>query len=149
MVGPGMAKKLALGFLWAASPLMLVIFSFGTSVGEGVACLLVVLFPVALIILGAERNGKLGPLVWPISVFAIVLIVGFFSMFMLAGQVSEGPWLWGVPLSSAIQFYFVFLVPLLLISLTYGFTFDRFGLRQNELDDLRRRFGQNSGVQKK
>ena len=43
-------------------------------------------------------------------------------------------------MAGAIQFYVVFLLPYLLVSLAYALTFERFGLRQKDLDSLRKRF---------
>jgi hypothetical protein len=135
-----MAKRFALIFLGITPPVILLTFVIGTSIGEIVFALLGILFPIALMVLGAERGGKLGPLFVPLVVFALVMALGVVGMLILRGQVVDGPWLFGLPMAGAIQFYFVFLVPFLLVSLTYGLTFDRFGLRQSELDALRRKF---------
>jgi hypothetical protein len=135
-----MAKRFALVFLAAAPPVMLLTFVFGTSFGEVVFALLGMLFPIGLMMLGAQREGKLGPLFMPLLVFAIIMGAGVIGMLIYRGQVEEGPWLFGLPMAGAIQFYFVFLVPFLLVSLAYGLTFERFGLRQSDLDALRSKF---------
>ena len=135
-----MAKRSALFFLGIAPPVILLTFVFGTFVGEVIFALLGILFPIGLIVLGAQRGGKLGPLLVPIVVFSLVMALGVIGMIALRGHVVDGPWLFGLPLAGAIQFYLVFLVPFVLVSLAYGLTFERFGLRQSDLDALRSRF---------
>jgi hypothetical protein len=136
-----MAKRFALVFLGVAPPVMLLTFVFGTTIGEIVFAMLGILFPIGLMVLGAQREGKLGPLFAPLLIFAIIMGVGVIGMLIFRGQVEDGPWLFGLPMAGAIQFYFVFLVPFLLVSLAYGLTFERFGLRQSDLDALRSKFG--------
>jgi len=46
----------------------------------------------------------------------------------------------GLPLATAVQLYGLFLAPLFLVAFAYALTFDRFGLRRDELASLRRRF---------
>jgi prepilin signal peptidase PulO-like enzyme (type II secretory pathway) len=135
-----MAKRFALFFLGIAPPVILLTFVFGTAIGEVVFALLGILFPIALMVLGAQRKGKLGPLFLPLLAFVLIMVLGVVGMLIFRGQVVDGPWLFGLPMAGAIQFYFVFLVPFLLVSLAYGLTFERFGLRQRDLDALRSRF---------
>jgi hypothetical protein len=61
-------------------------------------------------------------------------------VFALRGQVEEGPWLLGLPIAAAIQLYGIGLLPLPLVCLAYALSFDRYGLRQEQLEDLGRRF---------
>ncbi|MCP4199485.1 MAG: hypothetical protein GY762_20245 [Proteobacteria bacterium] len=138
-----MAKRFALVFLGVAPPVMLLTFVFGTTIGEIVFAMLGILFPIGLMVLGAQREGKLGPLFAPLLVLALIMGVGVIGMLMYRGQVVDGPWLFGLPMAGAIQFYLVFLVPFLLVSLAYGLTFERFGLRQSDLDALRSKFGKD------
>ena len=135
-----MAKRYALIFLGGAPPVILLTFVFGTTIGEVAFALLGILFPIAIMVLGAQRGGKLGPLLVPLSVFAAIMVLGVIGMLVFAGRVEDGPRLFGLPMAGAIQFYVVFLLPFLLVSLAYAFTFERFGLRQKDLDALRRRF---------
>ncbi len=122
---------------------MLLAFVAGTPAGEVLFALLAVAFPVALIALGAQRHGSLGPLVWPLATLLFILEVGFAAMLVLRGSIATAPWLGGLPLAAAVQFYGLFLLPLVLVSFAYAWTFERFGLRQKDLDELRRRFGGN------
>lgn len=136
-----MARKAALIFLTVASPIIVLAFLFGTAAGDVVFSLLAVAFPIALIALGAAgRRGGLGPLAGPLAGLLLFLEALVIAMLALRGQVLDGPWLLGLPLATAIQFYGLFLAPLFYVALLYALTFERFGLRQEDLDDLRRRF---------
>lgn len=135
-----MARRIALGFLAASSPLVLLTFLVRIPAGEVIFAVLATAFPVALIALGAHRTGRLGPLLWPLAVLLLILEAGLVAMLVFRGQVLELPWVGGLPLATAVQFYGLFLLPLALVSLSYAWTFDHFGLRQEDLDELRRRF---------
>ncbi len=136
-----MTRRAALAFLACSSPAILLAFVAGTPAGDVVFALLAMAFPVALIALGAQRRGSLGPLLWPLAALALVLEGCIVAMLMLRGQVLAASWFGGLPLAAAVQFYGLFLLPLFIVSLAYAWTFERFGLRQEDLDDLRRRFG--------
>ncbi len=135
-----MARRAALAFLALSSPAILLAFAAGTPAGEVAFALLAVAFPVALIALGAQRRGALGPLRWPLAALVLILEACVVAMLLLRGSVLTAPWLGGLPLAAAVQFYGLFLLPLALVSLAYAWTFERFGLRQEDLDELRRRF---------
>lgn len=136
-----LAQRAALAFLAFASPAMLLVFVAGTPAGDVLFAVLAVAFPVALIALGAQRHGALGPLRWPLAALLLILEVDILVMLALRGSILTSPWLGGLPLAAAVQFYGLFLLPLVLVSFAYAWTFERFGLRQEELDELRRRFG--------
>ncbi|MCP4662336.1 MAG: hypothetical protein GY856_43615 [bacterium] len=135
-----MAKRLALVLLAISSPGMLVTFVWRTAAGEVLFSLLAVIFPLALIALGAQKRGRLGPLLAPLAVVTLHLLAGVVAMLALRGRVLDGPWLWGLPLAAAILVYGIFLLPLLLVSLSYALSFERYGLRAEDLEQLRRRF---------
>ncbi len=135
-----MAKRFALAFLAVSSPLILLAFLFPIPGAELVFAVLSVAFPIALIVLGAEHRGRLGPLRVPLIGLVVFLELCVAGMLVLRGEVAGGPWIGGLPMAAAIQFYGLFLVPLVFVSLAYALTFERFGLRQDDLDELRRRF---------
>ncbi len=135
-----MARRIALGFLAVSSPLILLTFLVQVPAGEVLFALLATAFPVALIVLGAHRGGRLGPLLWPLVLLLLILEACLLAMLAFRGQILDLPWVGGLPAATAVQFYGLFLLPLALVSLSYAWTFDRFGLRQEDLDDLRRRF---------
>lgn len=139
-----MARRAALFFLACSSPALLLAFATGTPAGDVAFALLGTAFPVALIALGAQRRGSLGPLLWPLVALLLILEAAFVVMLALRGGVLTSPWVGGLPLATAVQFYGLFLLPLVLVSLAYAWTFERFGLRQEDLDELRRRFGSDA-----
>lgn len=126
-----MAYRLALALLALASLAALLAFCLG---GSWLAVLAGALFPVSLIILGAARGGHLGRLAVPILILGIVLAVGLaLAVFLPEG----GPDVLGLPLGTVLMIFGVVPVPLLLTCLAYAFTFDRAGLRQEDLDRVR------------
>jgi len=135
-----MAKRLSLLYLAASSPLILLSLLVAAPMGDMLFAVLVVAFPVALIVLGAEHRGGLGPLRVPLFVLLVYLEACVVAMLLLRGQVTEAPWVGGLPLATAIQLYGVFLAPMVFVALFYALTFERFGLRREDLDELRRRF---------
>ncbi len=148
-----MARRASLAFLALSSPAILLTFVAGTVAGEVVFALLAAAFPVALIALGAQRRdsshlspsgGTLGPLLWPLVALVVVLEGCVIAMLVLRGSVLTAPWFGGLPLAAAVQFYGLFLLPLGLVAFAYAWTFERFSLRQEDLDELRRRFEADS-----
>ncbi len=135
-----MTLRAILAFLAVSSLLILVAFVLGGPVAESVFALLAAVFPVALIALGAQRDGRLGPLLWPLVALTAILVGCVGAMLLLRGRLLGGPWFGGLPLVTAVQVYGLFLLPLGLVSLAYAWTFESFGLRQKDLDELRRRF---------
>ncbi len=138
-----MAQRVALFLLGISSPLILLTFIVGTAAGEWLFAVLAMIFPVALITLGAQRQGQLGPLAWLFGTLASFLVACVVVMLVWRGQILQAPWLGGLPLTTAVQVYGLFLSPLVLVSLAYAWTFESRGLRQDDLDDLRRRFGRD------
>ncbi len=136
-----MARRVALAFLALSSPAMLLALVAGTLAGEVIFTLLAAAFPVALSALGAQRHGSLGPLLWPLAALLLILEAGMVAMLVLRGSILTAPWLGGLPLAMAVQVYGLFLLPLALVSLAYAWSFERFGLRREDLDELRWRFG--------
>jgi hypothetical protein len=139
------ARRIALLFLALASPLLLVLFLIPGPFAETVFAALVMAYPVALIALAVARQGRLGPLGLPLVGLLILLEGCAVGMLLLRGRVLDGPWLGGLPLAAAIQLYGLFLAPLLLVALAYALTFDRFELRQQDLERLRKHISNRAG----
>lgn len=133
-----MARRLSLVFLAVASPLTLLLFAAPWTGAETVFTVLVMAYPVALIAFAVSRNGRLGPLAIPLLLLLILLEACAVGMLALRGHVPTAPWIGGLPLAAAIQLCGVWLAPLLLVALAYALTFDRYELRQEDLDRLRR-----------
>jgi hypothetical protein len=133
-----MAKRLALLFLALSSPLILVSFFWQHFLSEVLFSLLVVLFPVVLMVVGAARGGRLGPTGAPLWCLALLLVGCGLGMLLLRGHAADGPWLGGLPLAAALQIYGLWLAPLGLVALAYALTFESFALRESDLENLRR-----------
>lgn len=131
-----MARKLSLVFLAIASPVMLVLFFMPWPFAEVLFTLLVMGYPVALIVVAVGRREGVGPLGLPLLALLIFLEACAIGMLFLRGHVTDAPWFGGLPLAAGIQLYGLFLTPLLLVALTYALTFDRFELKQDDLDRL-------------
>ncbi|MFC1671114.1 hypothetical protein ACFL20_12055 [Spirochaetota bacterium] len=129
-------KKAALIFIALSSPVMLVTFFIPHEAGGVVFSILTAAFPIALIIVGASRKGSLGPLKLPLLIFFLLLEGCMIAMLVLRGQVLNSPWIGGFPAAAAIQIYGMWLIPLALVSLAYGLTFDSFSLREEDLAEL-------------
>lgn len=135
-----MAHRCALALLVAASVAALLAFCVGGTMGLWLAVLAGALFPVSLIALGAARDGRLGRLVVPILILGLVLAAGLaLAVFLPEG----GPDVLGLPLGTALMIFVVVPVPLLLTCLAYAFTFDRLGLRPEDLDRVRKAKGED------
>jgi hypothetical protein len=132
-----MTKRIVLAVLGPCSGLILVSFFLGEPVGTLLFALLAVAFPVGLIAVGAARNGRLGPLAWPLGLLLLVLEAAMVGMIVLRGRLLELPWVGGLPLAAAIQLYGMWLLPLALVGLAYALTFDSFTLTEEDLRKFR------------
>ena len=93
------------------------------------------LFPVALIALGAARAGRLGPLKIPLLLLGLVLGGVLATLLLLPdGGPDAGP----LPLGTALMLFVLIPVPLVLVSWAYAATFDRWFLREEDLERIRR-----------
>ncbi len=131
-----MVRKLSLVFLAVASPVMLGLFFLPWAWAEVVFAVLVMGYPVALIVVAVSRNGRAGALGIPLLALLIFLEACAVGMLMFRGRVLDGPWVGGLPIAAAIQLYGLFLTPLIFVALTYALTFDRFEMREEDLDRL-------------
>lgn len=131
-----MARKVSLVFLAIASPVMLGLFFMPWPWAEVLFSVLVMGYPVALIVVAVGRRGGVGPLGLPLLALLVFLEACAIGMLLLRGHVTDAPWFGGLPLAAAIQLYGLFLTPLLLVALAYALTFDRFEIREEDLDRL-------------
>ncbi len=138
-------RTFSLGFLTVASVAILAVFvAPGWASGGVVFVGLASMFPVGLMVLGAQRDGRLGPVAPVLAALLVVLLGTAAAMLMLRDTVETGPWLWGMPLATAFQLVGLFVVPLMIVSWGYAWTFDRWALRDEDLTELRRRFGRRA-----
>ena len=131
------AKELALIILTLSSPILLVTFFFDGELAQVVFCFLVMTFPLALMVLGASRNGQIGSLKWALAVLWIVLETSVLSILAL-GLSGRDLWIGAVPLATAVMLCGIWLTPLVLVALAYAWTFSRSGLSPKELEKVRR-----------
>ena len=91
-------------------------------------------FPIALIALGAARKGRRG-LGLPLALLWLLLAVGLAAVLALP---AGGPDVAGLPLATALMIFVLVPVPLLGLGLLYALSFDRLGVREEDLDRMRR-----------
>ncbi|HEX4959590.1 MAG TPA: hypothetical protein VF173_02030 [Thermoanaerobaculia bacterium] len=127
-----MAHRLALVLLALAAPASLLAFGAGwPRVGALAGG---VLLPVALMILGAARRGRLGRLWLPLLFTTLVFAGGWAAILTLP---HGGPDVAGLPLATALMIFVLVPVPLLVTGLAYALTFDRLGLAAADLERVR------------
>jgi len=119
-----------------ASPLVLVSFCFSGFYAELMFTVLAMGYPVALITLAVARDGQIGVLAVPMLLLGLILEVSALAMLYLQGRVMDGPWIGGMPLGMAVQLYGLWLAPLPIVALAYALTFDRFELREDDLQKI-------------
>jgi len=130
-----MVRRSALIFLGLASPALLACGWFSGLAADLLFLVLVMAFPGVLISLAVARKGRLGPLMVPMVVLTLVLEICGVAMLFLRGRVLESAWLGAWPMAAGIEIYGLWLVPLGVVGLAYGWTFDRWELTN---EDLRR-----------
>jgi hypothetical protein len=131
-----LAHRPALLLLALAAPAALLAFCVELPFGPWLAAMAAgAAFPVALIALGAARNGRLG---WwlrgAILLFGLLLGAGLLAVF---GLPQGGPGVLGLPAGTAIMIFVLVPVPLLLLGGLYAAGFDRSVLRPEDLDRVR------------
>jgi hypothetical protein len=92
---------------------------------------------VAVMVLGAERRGRLGALGPVFALVFLVLVVGLGAALVLPDATdAAGLWL-GLPPRAAIVVYGVGLLPFLVLPLAYALTFERQSLSPDDWARLR------------
>lgn len=157
-------RRLALGFLAAASPAVLLASFAGGPAAAWTFALLTAAFPVALMALGAlgpirasaggpirssaagpvrsdgSSRGALGRAVWALAAL-LLLAEGTAAGVLLLGGSGTGASLAGFPLATVILVAGVWLLPLPLATLAYAWCFDETGITSEHLAGLRGRAG--------
>jgi hypothetical protein len=127
--------RFALILLALAASAALAAFAFGSPAAPWLAAFGGATFPVALIALGASRNGRLEGLGVPLGALWLLLAGGLAAALALPGG---GPDVAGLPLATALMIFVLVPVPLLGLSLLYAVSFGRHGLREEDLERMRR-----------
>lgn len=138
-----LARAGSLLFLALASCALVVTSFVPGRLGELDFAFLALLFPLALMVLGASRGGRLGPVLRPVLILAAILGATLFSMLVLHHRGDGASLVFGLPSGLVLLLLGFFLLPLIVVSWGYARTFDRWGLRDDDLRTLRRRFGRS------
>jgi len=130
-----LARSSALVLLALAALAALAAFGFGPPLAPWLAAFAGASLPVALIALGALRQGRLGALALPLILLWVLLAGGLAAILILP---HGGPDVLGLPLATAIMIFVLVPVPLIGLGLLYAARFDRHGLREEDLERMRR-----------
>jgi len=136
-------KRAGLVFLGLAAPVLVAVQLVSGPGWLGVLfAVLSVLFPVALISLGAARGGRLArPVAWILVLLTLVLEGAAAGVLALSGALA--PRIAGLPPAAVAEIAGVWLLPLPLVALGYAFTFRRTGPTREDLRRLRARLGRS------
>jgi hypothetical protein len=143
-----LAHRLALVLLALAAPAVLLAFCVSGLAGPWIGAIAAmsggVVLPLALMVLGAARRGRLGHLWLPLLGTALVFAAGWWAILALP---HGGPDVLGLPLATALMIFVLIPLPLAVTGLAYALTFDRLGLTPKALERVRaaRRPGSRAG----
>jgi hypothetical protein len=133
-----MAHRVALVLLALAAPAALLAFCVSWQAGPWIGAVAAisggVLLPLALMVLGAARRGRLGRLWLPPLATALVFAAGWWAILALP---HGGPDVGGLPLATALMIFVLIPLPLVVTGLAYALTFDRLGLTPEDLERVR------------
>lgn len=130
-----MAHRAVLFLLSLCAPAALLAFCVDVPALRWVGALAVTTFPVALIALGAARGGRLHGVRGPLIVLWIVL-AGSFAL--LLGLRHGGPDVLGLPLGLVVMLFVLVPIPFALVCWAYAARFNRFVLREDDLERIRK-----------
>lgn len=116
---------------------------WGGPVSEAVFLAVVAAFPGVLITVGVCRNGTPGPLILPLVILVLVLEGSAFGL-LLMNRVPGFSATTGVGWPLAVMVVGLWVVPLILVTVSYAATFDRWIL---SADDLRQFDERRRGVE--
>lgn len=137
-------RELLAAVLGLASLLLLVLLLVPGGSGARAFAFLASGFPVGLMALGALRQRQLGRLAPVLLVLLLLLEAAVAAILLLSGEppawAARGSVL-GLPPATVALLAGLWLLPLPLVVLAYGLTFDRTGITPEDLEGLRTRFG--------
>lgn len=122
-------KRLSLGFLGLASPLLLLALLLGGAWMTWLFATLSMLVPVALIALGAARPGAGAPPWRALLALAMLLEAGAIGLPLLAGNPAR---IAGLPPATLWMLVLLGLAPLVLVASAFALDFDRFSGRNED-----------------
>lgn len=131
----GTLHRAALAVLAVSSPLALAALLWRGPAGAAVLAFVTASLPVALMALGAAGRVPDRRLAWLFGALLAVLGAASLGVLALSGRGADGS---GFPPAAIVQVVGLWLIPLPLAALGYALTFDRAGLRRDDLAALRR-----------
>jgi hypothetical protein len=140
----GGMKRFALGACFAATLGMAVVYASAFLAGGAPAVMVPVMIVsiatlmIALMAVGAARDGRLGRLKWPLASAWLIVVAGFGIALVLPAETPLMPRiLLGLPRRAAVIMYGIGLLPLIAMPFAYAWTFDDATLSEADLQRLR------------
>jgi hypothetical protein len=139
-----MAKRLALAVLVAAA--LAIAAAYATAFLPGGApawapwpmALGIPAALVAVMVLGAARDGRVGRLAIPFAFSAVVLAGGFaLALALPASEAAGAPLYLGLPLRAAVVLYGIGLFPIVVLPIAYALTFSEQTLNAEDIERVR------------
>ena len=94
---------------------------------------------VAVMVLGAARDGRVGRLALPFAFSGAVLAAGFaLALALPASEAAGAPLYGGLPLRAAIVIYGIGILPIVVLPIAYALTFHEQTLNAGDLERVRR-----------
>lgn len=138
-----MTKRLAIGTTVFATVCIAVAYGSafvpgGTRWGAWLMVLGLATMVVSLMVLGAAgRRGGVGRIAVPLAFTFAVILFGFGAALVLPAESAGARLLLGLPVRAAIVVYGIGLLPMVVLPLTYAFTFDDMTLSEEDLARVR------------
>jgi hypothetical protein len=139
-----MAKRLALFVLVAASLAIAAAYAAAFLPGGAPAwapwpmALGIPAALVAVMVLGAARDGRVGRLAIPFAFSAVVLAGGFgLALALPASEAAGAPLYLGLPLRAAVVIYGIGLFPIVVLPIAYALTFSEQTLTAEDIERVR------------
>jgi hypothetical protein len=94
---------------------------------------------VAVMVLGAARDGRVGRLAFPFAFTGLVLAGGFgLALALPANEAAGAPLYLGLPLRAAVIIYGIGLLPIVVLPIAYALTFAAQTLTAEDVERVRR-----------
>jgi hypothetical protein len=139
-----MTKRLALAAMLAAALAILAAYASAFLPGGAPAWapwLMAMGIPtilVAVMVLGAARDGRIGRLALPFAFSFVVLAAGFgLAVGLPASEAASSPLYLGLPLRAAIVIYGIGLFPIVVLPIAYALTFGEQTLNAADIERVR------------
>lgn len=92
---------------------------------------------VGMMVLGAQRNGRIGKLAWPFALVFVIVAGGFAVLLSLPAPEPGAPLYGGLPLGAAVLLFGIGLLPFFVVPIAYALTFDELTLSEADMVRVR------------